>query len=77
MNPELKKILAEILMIPEERVNSETSAQTEDGWDSLRHMNLIFAIEDAFGVRFDDADVAQLTSVSAVESALARLKPSS
>ena len=31
-------------------------------WDSLRHVELIFALEDAFGVEFSPDDIADLYS---------------
>lgn len=71
MNEKLKNILAEILEIDPATIDSSTSVATEKKWDSLRHMTLIFAIEDGLGVRFDDNELPQLTSVSAIEQALA------
>lgn len=71
MNEQLKKIMAEVLEIDAAAIDTSTSVATEPKWDSLRHMTLIFAIEDALGVRFDDDDLPRLTSVSAIEQALA------
>jgi len=74
MNAKLRKIIAEVLSIAEEKVDSSTSAKTEPQWDSLRHMNLIFAIEDTFGIRFTDDEIPLLISVAAIEQALAARK---
>lgn len=70
MNDELRAVLSEVLGITPENVTEHTSTQTEPKWDSLRHMNLIFALEDCYGVRFSDEEIPSLTSVSAVEAAL-------
>ena len=72
MNEKLRAIMAEVLELDPALITVETNVENQPKWDSLRHMNLIFAIEDGFGVRFDDAELPQLTSVVAIERALAK-----
>lgn len=71
MHPKLKSILSEVLGVDPGLVNDESSVETMAEWDSLRHMNLIFALEDAFGIRFGDEEIAQLTSAAALQAAIA------
>lgn len=71
MDDKLRKIISEILAVTEDQIDSTTSTETQPKWDSLRHMNLILAIEDAFSVRFSDDEIPLLTSVTAIEKALA------
>jgi acyl carrier protein len=35
-------------------------------WDSLRHIELVFALEGALGVRFDADELGELTDVEAI-----------
>lgn len=70
MDSKLQGIFAEVLGLPADRITDATSVDTEAEWDSLRHMNLIFAIEDGFGVRFDDEEIASLTSVGSIDHAI-------
>jgi acyl carrier protein len=44
----------------------ELSRSNEGRWTSLKHVELIIALETEFGVRFDGADAVDMTSVSAV-----------
>ncbi|WPL14176.1 acyl carrier protein [Thiorhodovibrio litoralis] len=37
-------------------------------WDSLSHMDLILAIESAYGLRLSGDEIADLTSVSAIRT---------
>ena len=39
------------------------SARTEPAWDSLRHVEVLLAVEGALEVRFDEDELAQLDSV--------------
>ena len=72
MNEKLRAIVAEALELDPVLITEKTSVENQPKWDSLRHMNLIFAVEDAFGIRFDDADLPKLTSIAAIERVLAK-----
>jgi acyl carrier protein len=48
-----------------------TRAQ-ESAWDSLKHVEIMFAVEDHFSVKFSAEDLAALDSVSAIASAVER-----
>lgn len=39
-------------------------------WDSLRHVELMFALEDAFGVQFSSEELTTIDSVPAIVTAL-------
>lgn len=44
-------------------VGLESTANDIEGWDSLTHMNLIMAVESAFGVRFALGELQSLKNV--------------
>ena len=44
-------------------LTNETSAPDIDGWDSLMHMVLISAVEDAFKVKFKMKDVLAMKNI--------------
>jgi len=48
------------------------SRANEPKWDSLKHVELIFALEDTFGVRFSEQDMAGLDSIQSIVAALGR-----
>jgi acyl carrier protein len=39
-------------------------------WDSLKHVEIVFALEDQFGVHFDESEFATLDSVTAIAAAV-------
>ena len=41
-------------------LTEDTTADDIGGWDSLAHINLIVALEQAFGVRFATAEIGGL-----------------
>jgi acyl carrier protein len=44
-----------------------TTARDIPQWDSLGHVNLMFAIEERFGVRFRGNELAELANVGELE----------
>ncbi len=51
-------------------VTPETTAKDVPGWDSLGQVNLMFAIEDQFGVQFAGNGLAEFPNVGALEAFL-------
>jgi acyl carrier protein len=62
MEKKLKKIMAQILGVPESKITSDSSPDNLPSWDSLKHMNLILAIEQSFNISFDDEEIIQSLS---------------
>ena len=44
-------------------IDSTTTAQDVDGWDSLAHIRLVVSIEKAFSLRFSAAEISELQNV--------------
>jgi len=44
-------------------ITPETTANDIDGWDSLSHVNLITAVETAFGIRFSPKELLKQRNV--------------
>ncbi|MCI8574787.1 MAG: acyl carrier protein [Oscillibacter sp.] len=60
----VRDIIVETLACDAEQVTLEASLADDLGADSLAAMELIMALEDASGVKVDDADVANLKTVA-------------
>lgn len=52
------------------------SRETESGWDSLKHLEMVVLIEDALGVRFDESELASLDSLDSFVQSVARHRAS-
>lgn len=72
MDERLRKVVALTLGVQPNAIDEYTSTENQPNWDSLRHMNLVFALEEEFGVRFDDAEIARMTSIERIQAALQR-----
>jgi acyl carrier protein len=58
----LKNVIATVLNVDVSRIDANASSDTIESWDSLRHMNLVLALEDEFGVSLPDEEAANATS---------------
>jgi acyl carrier protein len=59
----VKKIVAEQLGVSEAEVKNESSFQEDLGADSLDTVELVMALEEAFGCEIPDEDAEKITSV--------------
>jgi acyl carrier protein len=72
MNAAVKDVVSRTLRVPAESLSAESSPADVPGWDSQGHLDLIMALEAAFGVEFELLEATQMRSLAAVESALRR-----
>ncbi|HWB07036.1 MAG TPA: acyl carrier protein [Verrucomicrobiales bacterium] len=58
------------LGLPGDKINDGTSAETVPAWDSVTHLNLVLALEEAFGTSFTPEETLGMTSVGAIRRLL-------
>lgn len=58
------KVISVISKVLKEDVDIDTSRKNSNNWDSLKHIEVIFAIEDEFGIEFTEEEMANMNSVS-------------
>jgi acyl carrier protein len=66
----VEEVVARTLRVPLEKISDETSSTNLKKWDSFAHMNLMVALETAFGVTFTTTEIVALRSVASVKAAL-------
>jgi acyl carrier protein len=49
------------------------AASEDPVWDSLRQVEVMYAVEDVFGIRFEESDFATLVSSELIVDAVMRL----
>ena len=66
----VKRVMAAVLSVDIETIGDDSSVDDMEAWDSLRHINLIIALEQEFGISLPDEEVASLTSVRLLTMAI-------
>lgn len=56
----LNQVFRRTFSDPSLTIRDEMHASDVDGWDSLSHINLIYAVEKEFRIRFTTAEIAGL-----------------
>jgi acyl carrier protein len=59
-------LLTKILEVNPGQINKESSVDNVEAWDSLRHMNLVIAVEQEFDVSISEEDAMEMNSVELI-----------
>ena len=60
----VRELMAVFFSMDPAKISADSSITTIEQWDSLKHLNLIMAIEQEFGIRIDVNDAVEMTSFS-------------
>jgi acyl carrier protein len=71
MHERLRGVLADVLEVSEDEIPDDASTESLPGWDSLRQIELMLALELEYGVRIPADAMVELQSVDAIERFLA------
>ena len=74
LEPEVKKILSNVLKIPIAKINSDCSTINIDNWDSLKHIQVVLKLEEFFKIKFDVNEYSELTSYNNIINLLSKKK---
>jgi acyl carrier protein len=65
--------MATVLEVPAESIGARTDMDTVPNWDSLRHLTLVLALEQEFGVQIPDEEAGSITSYPLIKLVLSEL----
>jgi len=64
---QLVELLSTVLGHP---VNASASRTSESSWDSLKHIQIVFAVEEKFNVQFQEEEIPTLDSLAKIQAKL-------
>lgn len=67
----LEELFSLVLEVPADGLTAATSPANLKSWSSLKHIKLITAMEEVYGVTFSSAEIKGLKSLGAVRQTLA------
>ena len=73
-NTNIKHVMSSVFEIPVESITDDASSDNIENWDSLRHLNLILALEEVFGVSIPDEEVGNLVNYKLIELVINELR---
>ncbi|MBK7639022.1 MAG: acyl carrier protein [Bacteroidetes bacterium] len=66
-NLKLKKLMSTVFDVPLESITEDASTDNIENWDSLRHLNLILALEEEFNITIPDEEVGNMVNYKLIE----------
>ena len=61
------QLMSNVFEIPVGEISEDSSLDSIESWDSIRHLNLILAIEEEFGITIPDEEVGNLVNYKLIE----------
>jgi len=62
MEDRLKNVIASVLGIGLNTIDENLLFKNLWDWDSLKHINLVTALEEEFGVEFSDEEISEMVT---------------
>ena len=66
MEQKIKRIFAELLGIEESKINNSSSYNSLEGWDSLKHLEIVSRLEEEFGISISMDDIIAMSDFGKV-----------
>ena len=67
VQPKIYQLMSNVFEVPIEEISEDSSLDTIESWDSIRHLNLILAIEEEFDITIPDEEVGNLVNYKLIE----------
>jgi acyl carrier protein len=62
MEDRIKGVMAAVFGISADEIADDASPHDIKSWDSIKHMNLVLALEEEFDIKFEDAEIPSLVN---------------
>ncbi|MBN1166310.1 MAG: acyl carrier protein [Methanospirillaceae archaeon] len=66
MQDKLIQIMAVVFEMPVTEISDNSSMDTVENWDSLKHIQLMFALESEFGILLQADEMVEMTNFKAI-----------
>ncbi len=71
---EVKGLIADVLAVSADSLDTDTDMNDVEGWDSMRNIQILQTLEDHYDIMFPEDDIFDLTSVRALAEEIEKLK---
>ena len=70
MDDKIKKIMSEVFSVSIEIISEESSRQNLESWNSLNHLQMVFALEDEFQITLSPSEATRIIDFQSVKELL-------
>jgi acyl carrier protein len=66
----LREVIAGALGVDSGKITNDASPDTIDEWTSLKHMDLVLALESSFDIEFADEEIGEILNFELIKAIL-------
>tara|TARA_X000000950_G_C13892444_1_gene651419 strand:- start:2456 stop:2689 length:234 start_codon:yes stop_codon:yes gene_type:complete len=70
MEEKIKRIMGSLFDINENEISEKTAFNSVKKWDSLKHMELIIALEKEFKIKFDSHEIPTMINFKIIAATI-------
>lgn len=70
VDAKVENVLSEVLQMPVAAITDDLTMKDTDAWDSLKHMELIVALEQSFDIQLSFDEIVAMQSVNQIKRVL-------
>lgn len=70
MEQKLKTIMADVFEVPDGEIDENSSPHVIPNWDSLKHVDLVLALQNEFGIRFENEEIPAMVNFQVILNTL-------
>lgn len=63
----IKTVMSTVFSVPLEDIDEDSSTDNVENWDSLKHLNLILALEDEFEITIPNEEVGNMVNFKLID----------
>ena len=67
---DLRQLLADVFGVGVDEITDDASIDTIDPWDSLKHLNMVLALEERFAVSFTEQETVEILNYELIRATL-------
>jgi acyl carrier protein len=67
---DLRQVMADVFGMDPDEIHEDASIDTVDAWDSLKHLNLVLALEERFGVSMTEQETVEILNYELIRAVL-------
>ena len=64
---QIKLVMSLVFEVPYGKITEDSSPDNIESWDSLKHLNLILALEEEFDITIPDEEVGNIINFKLIE----------
>ena len=62
MEDRIRNVMAAVFGTSPDKSTDDASPHEIEAWDSVKHLNLVLALEEEFNIRFEEAEIPSLVN---------------